>query len=632
MCAICGIVRKEKRLSEDLIKKMTSTMIHRGPDEQGYEFFENACLGHKRLSIIDLTTGKQPISNENNTLFLICNGEIYNFIQLRKILQNSGHIFKTKSDNEVILHLYEQYGAGCLKFLRGMFAFAIWDNAKKELFLARDRLGKKPLVYSIKNHSIYFASEIKALLEVDEISREIDRIAIDLFLTYQAIPAPWTIFSSIKKLPPGHFLLWKDGETKIERYWQIDFTRKLKLENEREYMDAMWEKLIEATKLRMIADVPLGAFLSGGIDSSTIVGIMSENSTYPVKTFSVGFEESDFSELDYARMVAKKFGTEHYEFIVKPDVISILPKLIWYYNEPFADSSMVPTYYVARETKKYVTVALNGDGGDENFAGYTRYWQTKLLEKIYRAYGCIPMFRKQILKTLTKFHEKLPSNNFFRIWKWLDETEKYGFDYAYARRLISFTRDFRLSIYSEEMKREIADFDSLFLVRKIWDSSGDIDLLEKMLATDFQIYLPDVLMVKMDIATMANSLEARSPFLDQEFVELVACFPSHLKMRNFKSKYLLKKKLKNFLPEKIIKRKKMGFGVPIGKWFRDELKTFVQEILLSKDALSRGYFNPEAIKLIVKQHTSGQVDHSARLWSLVMLEMWHKIFVDKKDF
>ncbi|HPO52374.1 MAG TPA: asparagine synthase (glutamine-hydrolyzing) [bacterium] len=632
MCGICGIARKEKRVSETLIRKMASTMVHRGPDEEGFQLFDNTGLGHRRLKIIDLTTGKQPMSNENNTIFLICNGEIYNFRDLRNLLEARGHIFKTKSDNEVILHLYEQHGTGCLKFLRGMFAFAIWDDRNRTLFLARDRLGKKPLVYSIKDQSIYFASEIKALLEVEEISREIDLKAIDLFLTYQAIPAPWTIFKEIKKIPPAHYLVWKEGQVKIERYWQIDFTRKLTLKDEQEYIDAMWEKLVESTRLRMIADVSLGAFLSGGIDSSTIVGIMSENSKEPVKTFSIGFEETDFSELHYARIVAQKFATNHNEFIVKPDVISILSELVWYYNEPFADSSMVPTYYVARETRKHVIVALNGDGGDENFAGYTRYWQTKLLEKIYHAYKRTPFMRKETLRILTKLHEKIPSNTFFRIWKWLEETEKYGFDYAYARRLISFTRDFRLGIYSEEMKKEIADFDSLVLVEKIWDNSGDIDILEKMLATDFQIYLPDVLMVKMDIATMANSLEGRSPFLDHEFVELVASFPPQLKMKNLKSKYLLKKRLRNFLPDEIVSRKKMGFGIPVGKWFRCELKNFLQDILLDKHALSRGYFKSELVRNMVEQHVSRSVDHTSRLWSLLMLEMWHKIFIDKKSF
>ncbi|HPP67330.1 MAG TPA: asparagine synthase (glutamine-hydrolyzing), partial [bacterium] len=445
----------------------------------------------------------------------------------------------------------------------------------KSLFLARDRLGKKPLVYSVCNQDLYFASEIKALIEAEEISREIDPVAIDLYLTYQAIPSPWTIFKKIKKLPPGHFLMWKNGRVHIEKYWQIDFTKKLKLKDDTAYMEAMWEKLKESTRIRMVSDVPLGAFLSGGIDSSAIVGIMSEFSDQPVKTFSVGFEESDFSELQYARIVAQRFNTSHHEFIITPDIISILPKLVWHYNEPFGDSSMIPTFYVAKETKKYVTVALNGDGGDENFAGYTRYWQTKLLEKIFLAYNKMPSFRTNIGNFFLKQYSRFPSKTFFRIWKWLDDAEKNGFDYAYARRLIAFSPDIKKQFYSEDMKNTIQNFDPFSLVKDIWNAAGDIDLIEKMLATDFQLYLPEVLMVKMDIACMANSLEARSPFLDQEFVELIASFPSHLKFRKTVSKYILKRKLKNFLPEKIVSRKKMGFGIPVGRWFKTRLNQFI---------------------------------------------------------
>ncbi|MCM8764658.1 MAG: asparagine synthase (glutamine-hydrolyzing) [Candidatus Omnitrophica bacterium] len=631
MCGICGVVKRNGKVSLETIKKMAETMVHRGPDEEGYELFDTAGIGHRRLKIIDLATGKQPISNEDNTLFLICNGEIYNFKYLRRILEDKGHIFRTRSDNEVILHLYEQHGVECLKFLRGMFAFAIWDNRKKFLFLARDRLGKKPLVYSVKNDDIYFASEIKALLEIDKISKEIDYIAVDLFLTYQAIPSPWTIFRAIKKLPPAHFLLWKEGDIKIGNYWQLDFTKKLKLRSEEEYMELMWEKIVESTKLRMVADVPLGAFLSGGIDSSTIVGIMSENSCRPVKTFSVGFEESDFSELNYARIVADRFGTQHHQFIVRPDVISVLPRLVWHYNEPFADSSMVPTYYVARETKKHVTVALNGDGGDENFAGYTRYWQTELLQMTYTFHEKIPFGFNFILKNFAKFYNRYPSNTFFRMWKWLEEAEKYGFDYAYARRLISFTQDFRQGIYSEEMKKSVSNFDSLIMVKNIWNATDEIDLIEKMISIDMRLYLPEVLLVKMDIASMANSLETRSPFLDHEFVELIASFPSNLKMKNFKSKYILKKKLKNFLPGKIVKRKKMGFGLPAGKWFKNELKNYLIEILLDKNSLSRGYFRPKEIRKILEEHISGKREHSGRLWTLLIFELWHRIFIDKKD-
>jgi len=632
MCGICGIVSKDKKVSQSVIQKMASVMDYRGPDDEGYSFFGNAGLGHRRLSVIDITGGHQPMSNEDGTLFLVCNGEIYNFKQLRDLLENKGHRIKTRSDNEVILHLYEEYKTECLKYLRGMFAFGIWDNRKKTLFLARDRLGKKPLVYSLYNEDLYFASEIKALLEVNEISREIDHTAIDLYLTYQAIPSPYTVFKKIKKLPPGHFLIWNNGSIDIRRYWHIDFTKKLKLSDENQYMEAMWEKLKESTKIRMVSDVPLGAFLSGGIDSSTIVGLMSEFSDHPVKTFSVGFEESDFSELQYARVVARRFNTSHNEFIVKPDIISILPKLVWHYNEPFGDSSMVPTYYVARETRKYVTVALNGDGGDENLAGYTRYWQTQVLEKIFNIYKKNPFLRKEILKFFVRQYNRHPSSTFNRIWKWLDDVEKSGFDYAYARRLIAFSNDLKNKFYSEEMKEKVQNSDCLALVRDIWSSAGDICLLEKMLATDFNLYLPDVLMVKMDIACMANSLEARSPFLDNEFVELVASFPADLKVRRMTSKYILKRKLKGFLPEEIISRKKMGFGIPVGRWFRKELKQFVNEILLDNASLSRGYFDPQAVMKMVEDHTSGRIDHTSRIWLLIILEMWHKIFVDRKNF
>lgn len=628
MCGICGIVKKNERVSEETIRKMASTMSHRGPDEEGYKFFGNVGLGHRRLKIIDLLTGNQPISNEENTIFLVCNGEIYNFIELRRMLEKNGHKFKTKSDSEVVVHLYEEHGTDALKFLRGMFAFALWDNDRKRLFLARDRIGKKPLVYCVKNGNIYFASEIKALLEIKDISREIDYKAIDLYLTYQAIPSPWTIFKDIRKLQPAHYLLWSNGKIEIEKYWHIDFTKKLKLADEDQYMEAMWEKLKECTRIRMVSDVPLGAFLSGGIDSSTIVGIMSEFSGQPVKTFSVGFEESDFSELKYARIVASAFNTSHNEFIVKPDIISILPELVWHYNEPFGDSSMVPTYYVANETRKHVTVALNGDGGDENFAGYTRYWQTLLLEKLSLAYKNIPFFRKELLEFFARQYFRFPSNTFFRIWRWLEEAEKKGFDYAYARRLISFSSDLRQKIYSEDMKKKINDFDSLTLVRNIWNLSGEIDTLEKMLVTDFQLYLPEVLMVKMDIASMANSLETRSPFLDQEFVELVASFPSHLKMKNFRSKYILKRKIKSFLPQDIVTRKKMGFGIPVGKWFRNELRGYLLDTLLSEKSLSRGYFKVEEIKRIVNEHIGGKADHTSRLWTLLTFELWHRIFID----
>jgi len=625
MCAICGIVKRKGRVEEGLVKKMADCLSYRGPDEEGYYFEENVGLAHKRLSIIDLKTGKQPLFNEDKNLVLICNGEIYNFSELREKLIKKGHIFNTKSDNEVIIHLYEEKKENCLNDLRGMFAFAIWDRKNKKLFLARDRLGKKPLVYRIKNGEIAFSSELKAFLNLPDFEKDIDFEAVDNFFTYQAIPSPKTIFKSVKKLPPAHYLIWKDGEIKIERYWEIDFSKKIYFKNEDDYKELLWEKLRESVKIRLISDVPLGALLSGGIDSSTIVGIMSEFSN-SVKTFSVGFDVEGFSELEYAKVVAERFRTEHYEFIVKPDIIEILPKLIWYYNEPFGDSSMIPTYYVANQTKNYVKVALNGDGGDENFAGYPRYYQTKVLEKLLKISKKTFLLNKLNKKLIEKIYNNYPYNFYSRIFKWLCEADDFGFCYAYTRRLTSFSPEWKEKLYSEIFKNEIKNYNSFEITQKLWERVNNLDLIEKMIYCDFNLYLPEVLLVKMDIATMANSIEGRSPFLDIEFVELIAGFPPELKLKGKISKYILKKKLKDFLPDEILKRKKMGFGVPLGKWFRNELNNYLKEILLSESFKKTGLFNCVEVKNLIDEHTEKNIDHSSRLFLLIAFELWRRIF------
>ncbi|MCM8768047.1 MAG: asparagine synthase (glutamine-hydrolyzing), partial [Candidatus Omnitrophica bacterium] len=592
----------------------------------GYFLEENVGLGHKRLSIIDLKTGRQPIFNEEGNLVLICNGEIYNFIELRENLEKKGHIFKTKSDNEIIIHLYEEKKEDCLNYLRGMFAFAIWDRKDKRLFLARDKIGKKPIVYSILNNNFYFASELKGLLQIKEIEREIDFEALDDFFTYQAIPSPKTIFKNIRKIPPSHYLIWENNQLKIERYWQIDFSRKIYLKDENEYKELLWEKLIESTKIRLISDVPLGAFLSGGIDSSTVVGIMSKLSNSSVKTFSVGFDVESFNELKYAKIVAEKFNTEHYEFIVKPDIINILPKLVWYYNEPFGDSSMIPTYYVAQQTSKYVKVALNGDGGDENFAGYPRYYQTKLLEKIYKIKRKTKIMNKFSKKLIEKLYSKYPYNFFVRISQWLKEAEEYGFCYAYTRRLTSFSPEWKNKLFSQEFKKNLKNYYSFQITESLWEKTNDLDLLEKMIFCDFNLYLPEVLLVKMDIACMANSIEGRSPFLDTEFIELIASFPYDLKLKGKISKYILKEKLKDFIPEEILKRKKMGFGVPLGKWFRNQLKDYLKEIILSESVKKTNLFNFKNLENILKEHLEGRLDHSARLYLILIFELWRQVY------
>ncbi|MCL4378484.1 MAG: asparagine synthase (glutamine-hydrolyzing), partial [Actinobacteria bacterium] len=522
-------------------------------------------------------------------------------------------------------------GFECLKRLRGMFAFAIWDEKEKILFLARDRIGKKPLVYSLLNNSIIFASEIKAILQHPGIKKEVSPESIDMFLSYQAIPSPYTIFKQIHKLPPASYLIWKNGNVKIEKYWDVDFSKKIILKSLEDYGELLWQKLNEATKIRMISDVPLGAFLSGGIDSSTIVGIMSRFSSQSVKTFSIGFGEKDYSELEYAKTVATYFGTDHHQFIVKPDIIEILPKLVWHYNEPFGDSSMVPTYYVAQQTKKYVTVALNGDGGDENFAGYTRYWQTILMQKFFSMYVKSPGIIRKNLPALLQKNDRFSSNNVLKVIPYLEEIEKYYKNNIYTRILTSFSESKKDGLYSHDMKEELKNFTSIDYLQSIWEKTGNFCFLEKMLYTDFHFYLPEVLMVKMDIATMSNALEGRSPFLDHLFIETIAQFPAGLKFRRWTSKYILKQKLKRFLPEKILKRKKMGFGIPLSEWFRGEMKEYMSKILLSERCLSRGYFIPDRIKQIVTEHISGKANHSGRLWLLLNLEIWHKIFIDGEN-
>lgn len=632
MSGICGIYNfaNNKPVEEKTLRQMCEVIKHRGPDDEGFFFTQlpiSVGLGIRRLAIIDLETGHQPIHNENETIWIILNGEIYNFQKLRSNLEKKGHRFYTKTDTETIVHLYEEYGCDCLRYLRGMFAFALWDSRLKKLFLARDRLGKKPLYYFEKNGNFYFASEIKALREISNFDEEINLEAIDLFLTYQYIPSPLTIYKNVKRLPPASYLLCGEkGIEKIFCYWEIDF-RKKKIITFSQACQEIRSILTEATKLRMISDVPLGAFLSGGYDSSIIVGLMAENSTKPVKTFSVGFKEEYFSELKYAKIVAKHFSTEHTELIVEPKMTEILPKLIWYYDQPFADTSMVPSYYVAQVTRKYVTVALNGDGGDENFCGYLRYPAIKLASLIpFELFG-------------EKFYKSV--GNFIPLVETTSATNKL----RYFRRFISalgeptpvrnvlwhcfFTNELKNFIYSDFMKQAIRKNAYDYLVNTYFQAKAN-DLIDKISYTDLTTYLPEDLLVKMDIASMANSLEARSPFLDHKLLEFTASIPSNWKLKGITTKYILKKTFKDFLPKEILQRGKQGFGLPIGKWLRDDLNEFVKSILFSENAEKREYFNQQNLKILVNRHLEGEEDHGYRLWALLVLELWHKIFVDKE--
>jgi len=626
MCGICGKINfNSQPIDEQLLQKMTKVLNHRGPDDEGIYIKDNVGLGHTRLKIIDLSTAAhQPMSNEDGTIWIVYNGEIYNFQELRKDLLEKGHIFRSKSDTEAIIHLYEEYGIDCVKFLRGMFAFAIWDDNIKRLFLARDRVGKKPLNYAIKNGSLIFASEIKSILQDSDFPREVNLKALDLYLTYQYVPAPETIFSGIKKLPPAHILVLENGKIKIERYWQISYKNSLKMKEE-EYCERILELFTEACRIRMVSDVPLGAFLSGGIDSSAVVSIMSKISSLPVKTFSIGFKEESFNELRYARKIVRLFKTEHHEYIVKPDALEVLPKLIWHFNEPFADSSSLATYYLSKITRQEVTVALNGDGGDELFAGYERY----TANKIANIYSLIPRFlRKGISSVVQYLPESTNKKDFIKGFKKFTKGGYFSKEKRYACWMSIFDNALKDNLYSQDLKNRLKGINSWDYISDAYKQSDTKDFINTILFVDTLTYLPNDLLVKVDITSMANSLESRSPFLDHKLMEFAATIPSNLKVKGLTNKYILKKAFSSILPKDILHRKKSGFGVPVGSWIKNELKDYTYGILLNQRCIKRGYFNEQTIKRILDEHSLGKVDHGHRIWSLINLELWHQMFID----
>lgn len=607
---------------------MTQAMIHRGPDDQGLFTGRagslSATLGHRRLSIIDLEDGHQPIDNEDKSKVIVFNGEIYNFRQLRAELENKGHRFTTHSDTEVILHLYEDYGEKCLEYLRGAFAFAIWDNRSGRLFCARDRIGKKPFLYAFKEGNFVFASEFKAILESGLVSRDINPEALDAYLSYGYVPAPLTIYKDIFKLLPAHYLVLDEGGLETHRYWSLDFSNKLELSQE-VTASRLKEMLDEAVRIRMISDVPLGAFLSGGVDSTIVVGLMSRISDRKIKTFSIGFSDDRYNELGYARIAAKAFNTEHREFIVKPQIEGILPLLAEGYGEPYADSSSIPSYYLARMTRDYVKVALNGDGGDELFAGYERHWANRLAVswpvRLILAMGgralvsaMVPggTHPKGLLSKARRFAAAANNLPAARYQSWVGV----------------FTQDFKNRLYSREFKDSCVFFRPLGYLDELFDQARGLDPVDSFLYVDNLFNLPNDFLVKMDTACMLNSLEGRSPFLDYQLMEFASRIPSGMKVRGRTGKYILRKAFRELLPDKIRKRGKMGFALPIGFWFRNELKDFIKATLLSERALERGYFNPEALKNMLGEHFKASQDYTRQIWALLMLELWHQRFID----
>ena len=627
MCGITGIVRSDgAQIDRELLARMNDAIRHRGPDDDGFHFGDGVGLGMRRLSIIDLKGGHQPIHNSDRTAWIVFNGEIYNYRELRKQLEARGHQFYTDSDTEAIVHAYDEYGTDCPRYLRGMFAFAIWDERAKSLFLARDRVGKKPLLYAQLNGQLVFGSEFMALLQHPNVSRDVNYEAIHHYLSFICVPAPLTAYQAIRKLEPGHSLLWKNGEMKLERYWQLDFSHKISI-SEEEAGERVVDLLRDAVRVRLMSEVPLGAFLSGGIDSSAIVALMAQESSEKVKTFSIGFEEQDFSELHHARRVAEHVGAEHHEFIVRPDAMEILPTLVEHYGEPFADSSAVPSYYVSRETRKYVTVALNGDGGDECFAGYERYAAMNLAQRYAKVLPAIIRdgVIRNVARALPEFQSR--ANPLRKAQRFLAAASLSPVQ-RYLRWVSAFDEQAKLNLYSSDFRSETAAFSTIGFLEPWFAKANGSGIVDASLLTDTMTYLPNDLLVKMDIASMTVSLEARSPFLDHHLMEFAASLPENLKLRGMTTKYLLKRVLKQFVPEENLTRAKMGFGVPIGHWFRGTMQPFLRETLLSEKALSRGLFNRASVRQLIDQHVANKVNHEHRLWSLLMLELWFQRFID----
>jgi asparagine synthase (glutamine-hydrolysing) len=615
MCGIAGIVApRGQRPERSTLAAMSAALAHRGPDDSQVTTYERAGFAFRRLSIIDVAGGAQPFDNEDGRCHLVANGEIYNHADLRRDLAARGHAFRSRSDAEVILHGYEEWGDDIVKRLRGMFAFAIWDRDRERLLLARDRLGKKPLVYWEAAGGLVFASELQALLADRTVPRLPDRTAIHHYLTFQYVPAPLTAFQGVRKLPPAHVLVFENGASRIERYWRLRFAPPHAM-SEEDAADELLRRLREAVRIRLMSDVPLGAFLSGGLDSSTIVALMAECG--PVQTFSVGFEEQEFSELRFARMVADRYATDHHEHVVRPRAADVLPKLVDHYGEPYADSSALPTYYLSQMTAAAVKVALNGDGGDELFAGYDRY---KLLRP-FALLGRLPG-QRTLGRTLADLLDGRAPLRLCRFLRALSNPPEE----SYARVMSYFSPEEKQALYTPEMQASVVGVDSYELLLERFRSSDAPDLLGRALHADTLTYLPDDLLAKVDIATMAHGLEGRSPLLDHELVEFVARLPTRYKLRRLTGKRLLRKVMRGRLPAAILTRSKMGFGVPISRWLSGELRVLAEDVLLSSHARSKTILRSEAIDALWRAHVAGRRDHGARLWALLMLELWWRRF------
>jgi asparagine synthase (glutamine-hydrolysing) len=619
VCGIAGLLTVDQNAvpEADAVRRMCDAMTYRGPDDHGLRTDGPCCLGHRRLSIIDLRPeGAQPMTNEDDSISVVVNGEIYNFVELRKELEQRGHRFKSRSDSEVVLHLYEEHGVDFVDRLRGMFAIALWDAPRRRLVLARDRFGKKPLFYHAGSRDFVFASELGALAASGRFDKRPDLDAIDAFITMQYVPAPMTAFEGVKKLPAGHRLVCESGVFhEPERYYRLCFDQPRDDGDINALTEQLREIVEESVRVRMVSDVPLGAFLSGGIDSSLIVALMARQSSQPVKTFSVGFTSKDKSELPYAKLVAERYQTDHHEMVVDPDMTSVVPQLVRHYGEPFADTSALPTWYLCEYTRTGVTVALSGDGGDEAFAGYRRYKHCRTARNIRRLPWPVPQLLASVLT-----HLPTPQ---------AQEVRDYGERILQPefQRFLGLTAPIphkdRMAIYTPAMRERFAHDQMAVEFERLFKASRARDPVNRILDVDIQTYLTDNILTKVDIASMAHSLEVRCPLVDQELMDFAASLPGSLKLRGFTTKFLLRRMSEELLPRPILKRSKQGFGLPIDRWMREDLAPLSRDVLLDQRARERGIFDPVAVEDMLARHQRGE-PRGFQLWSMMILELWYR--------
>jgi asparagine synthase (glutamine-hydrolysing) len=629
MCGICGVLVHEDRSKIDpgILKRMCDTIYHRGPDDEGFYHNDQVFLGSRRLSIIDLEYGHQPMTNEDKSIWLVFNGEIYNYPEIRERLIQKGHAIQTNSDTEVIIHAYEEYGEGCAAVLNGMFAFALWDDNRKQLLIARDRVGIKPLYYTDQGGRFVFGSELKAICAVPGLQLEIDSAAVDHFLTLEYIPGPKTIYKNVHKLPAGHFMTVRAGHTRIASYWEIPQTP---INNREEVCVEIVRGLLqESVKMQMISDVPLGAFLSGGIDSSAVVALMTKSSTDPIRTFAIGFEDDSYNEVSYARRIASQFNTIHHEEVIKPDIVQLMDQLVAQFDEPFADSSIFPTYLVSKMASQHVKVVLSGDGGDEVFGGY----DTSLAHR--SEHYCYRLIPKPLrMHTLPAILDQIPPRPSKKGWinkaKRMVEGGAISPTLRHARWMVFMTDAFRCNLYEPDFQNSINGSPSVqaFLEQK-FDEARNLDFLAQSQYADIKTYLVDDILVKVDRMSMAASLEARVPLLDHRLIEFALNLPDPMRIRFRRTKVIFRKAMQGILPTEIIEKHKQGFSIPIKQWLRGPLKPMMTDLLSPHTVRNRGYFDPNTVSLWVNEHLKGTVNHSHRLWALMILELWHRKIYDQ---